>query len=155
MEDDPENEIKKTIITHLSGEISSLTAMRASWRIRIVSLIYVGPFIVLGSIFFGKQPLDDLKITCPEVILFSILMLLWIAMGFLAGLNEDAINKKCNEWRDVIFKIATNKIQITELEQRSFMHHHITSIKIQYLGVYALQAVILTLSIWLINLVFF
>jgi hypothetical protein len=150
-------ELKNTIIGHLTSEISTITNLRNSWRSQVMSLIYIGPFLLVSSIFFGdKQIPKDFQLSKLHWILVAVAFACWILLGLVAGLVEYGIWKKCNEWRKLILKIISNEVDITKISEKSFLHiQRNPPVYISYFIVYILLGTILFCIVSLIIDIFF
>jgi hypothetical protein len=151
------SELKNSIISHLTCEISTITTLRNSWRTQVMSLIYIGPFLLVSSIFFGDKEIPTgFHLSRFHWILITTAFICWILLGLVAGLVEYGIWKKCNEWRKLILKIISNEFDITKVSEKSFLHvQRNPPIYISYFIVYILLGTILFCIVYLIVDIFF
>jgi hypothetical protein len=149
--------LKISIIAHLTNEISTITTLRNSWRNQVMSLIYIGPFLLISSAFFGPKKIPKgFELSRLHWVLIIISFACWISLGLIAGLVEFGIWKKCNEWRILILQIISDKVDITKMNEKLFLHDQSRPpIYISYLIVYILLGTILFCVIYLTANIFF
>jgi hypothetical protein len=110
---------KEKLIDHLTKEIEVQNNNMMTFRTRANLPVFLGPFIVLGSVVIGqKQIPQGLRIDALTIIAIVGLAASYLGMGLAAARIEISMAKQCNKWRDLIAKIVTDETAITENIQR-------------------------------------
>jgi len=106
---------KEKLIDHLTKEIEVQNNNMMTFRTRANLPVFLGPFIVLGSVVIGqKQTPKGLSIDALTITAIVGLAASYLAMGLAAARIEVSMAKQCNRWRDLIAKIVTDDTTITE-----------------------------------------
>jgi hypothetical protein len=107
------------MIEYLSKEIETLSTNTMNMRNRISFSLWIGPFLVLGSIVVVSQRNGfSLSMRTPGawVAAVSAALGFW-ALGYMTGEVEAGAWKKCNEWRRCIIKLQSEEeVAAKELE---------------------------------------
>jgi hypothetical protein len=86
-----------------------------TFRTRANLPVFLGPFILLGSVVIGqKQIPQGLRIDALTITAIVGLAASYLAMGFAAARIELSMAEQCNKWRDLIAKIVTDESTIAE-----------------------------------------
>lgn len=106
---------KEKLIDHLTKEIEVQNNNMMTFRTRANLPVFLGPFIVLGSIVIGqRQTPQALRIDAYTIVAIVGLAASYLGMGLAAAHIELSMAKQCNKWRDLITKIVTDDTTITE-----------------------------------------
>ena len=134
-----------------------MTTLRNSWRNQVMSLIYIGPFLVLSSILFGNKDIPGSFQLAPiHWLLIITAFCCWIMLGVIAGIIEHRIWNKCNEWRSLILHILSGDIRLNDINKNSFLHvHNRPPVYVSYLVVYILLGTVFLCILYLITDIFF
>ncbi len=110
---------KTEMIKYLTKEIETLSTNTTNCRNRISFSLWVGPFLVLGSIIVATQRNGfSLNMQTRGTWIAIVLAALgfW-GLGIIAGEVEAGAWNKCNEWRQCIIKLQGEEaITAEELE---------------------------------------
>lgn len=108
------------LIEHLSKEIETLTNNLMIFRTRCNFAVFVGPFVLLGSVLIAaKGNLHGLSIDRWIIVSSVGLVLSYATMGIACSSIEAHMWKQCNAWRRLIARITSDdsaKIGEEELE---------------------------------------
>ena len=100
-------EVKKAIIEQLAKEIQASADHLMSLRTRTAFTIWVGPYVVLGSVIVATKGGFTLDVHSP---LFALGLLIavgcYLALGYLAGRIEKFSLERSNQWRRCIIQVA-------------------------------------------------
>jgi hypothetical protein len=100
---------KEKLIDHLTKEIEVQNNNMMTFRTRANLPVFLGPFILLGSIVIGqKQTPQSLRLDGIGIIAVIGLAASYLAMGLAAARIEISMAKQCNTWRHLIAKIVTD-----------------------------------------------
>ena len=106
---------KEKLIDHLTKEIEVQNNNMMTFRTRANLPVFLGPFILLGSVVIGqKQTPQGLSIDALTITAIVGLAASYLAMGLAAARIELSMAKQCDKWRDLIAKIVTNESTIAE-----------------------------------------
>lgn len=110
------------LIEHLSKKIETLTNNLMIFRTRCNFAVFVGPFVLLGSVLIAtKGNLHGLSIDLWIIVSSVGLVLSYATMGIACSSIEAHMWKQCNQWRRLIALITSGesaKIGEQELEFR-------------------------------------
>jgi hypothetical protein len=106
---------KEKLIDHLTKEIEVQNNNMMTFRTRANLPVFLGPFILLGSVVIGqKQTPQGLSIDALTIGAIIGLAASYLAMGVAAARIEISMAEQCNRWRDLIAKIVTDDSTIAE-----------------------------------------
>lgn len=110
-----DNTEKEKLIDHLTKEIEVQNNNMMTFRTRANLPVFLGPFILLGSIVIGqKQTPQGLSIDALTITAIVGLAASYLAMGLAAARIEVSMAEQCNKWRGLIAKIVTNESTMAE-----------------------------------------
>jgi len=96
------------LIRHFSREIETLTSSIMTFRIRIAFTVYIGPYLLLGSIIVGTKGNFTLNTDSIWVWLaIAVASALYFGLGIGAGRIEKQAWRQCEKWRRVIIELAS------------------------------------------------
>jgi hypothetical protein len=106
------------LIDHLSREIETHTNTLMTFRARINMAVFVGPFVLLGSLLVAAKGIPrDITIDGWTVASIVGLALSYITMGLACAVIEAHIWRQCNVWRRLIAKVTNGSTtKITEVD---------------------------------------
>jgi hypothetical protein len=118
---------KEKLIDHLTKEIEVQNNNMMTFRTRANLPVFLGPFIVLGSVVIGQKQIPQ-GITMDTMTFIAIggLAASYLGMGLAAAHIELSMAKQCNKWRDLITKIVTDDTTTTEKIQAGLKYHPIS-----------------------------
>lgn len=101
----------ESLISHLSNEISTLETARIAWRNRVMSVLFVAPFLVMSSLLIIFR---DSNINFEEANYYMLLFSLgsWILLGLLAGAVELMMWRASNKFRRTIHSLIKNQVEV-------------------------------------------
>lgn len=104
---------KEKIIDHLTKEIEVVTTNMITHRIRGAFVVWIGPFILLGSLIVATKGNFQLKTDDWDSmnIVIRVACGIYIVLGIIGGFIEWQVWSQCDKWRKSISKIAANKIK--------------------------------------------
>ncbi|HJR08463.1 MAG TPA: hypothetical protein VJ842_14475 [Pyrinomonadaceae bacterium] len=111
---------KTEMVKYLSKEIETLSTNTINARNRISFSLWVGPFLVLGSIIVANQKngFSPSFNTWKSWIAAALAALGFCALGYIAGEIEAGAWKKCNEWRQCIIRLQSeDEVTAKDLEE--------------------------------------
>lgn len=114
------------LIDYLSKEIETQTNGLMAFRERIVFALFVGPFVLLGAILYGKgitQIHFDAMNLKVQIVLLGLLVLVivsYLSMGFACSLLEGHIWQHANQCRKRIAEISRGETAGFTTEQLEF-----------------------------------
>lgn len=101
------NEIRPAVIKQFAEEIQNASDSVNSLRTRMAFTIWIGPYVVLGSVIVATNGKVDLDMSRLFVGGLSLAAAGYLALGYLAGRVERYALLRCNELRHCITKMAT------------------------------------------------
>jgi hypothetical protein len=112
--------MNKTEMTeYLKKEIETLSTNTMTFRSRIAFSVFIGPFLLLGSIIVSasKNGLNLTSYSWSAVIpMFIALVAFWL-LGTLCGRVEQGHLNRCNKWRECIIRLQKDdELTIKQLE---------------------------------------
>jgi hypothetical protein len=104
------------IIEHLTKEIEVLTSTVMSFRTRVAFTVWVGPYILLGSLIIATKANFVLSSNRPLLLLFVsiVAVSIYLSLGWAAGMVEQQAWKQCNKWRRAISMLGNCDINNSE-----------------------------------------
>lgn len=125
----------KEIVSYLSNEITSATTAIMQFRNRISFTVFVGPFILLGSVIIAA---GKVKLEFKEVGWVWWLWALGAAAGFVylgwiaGGIEQHAWNQ-VKKWRELLVAILAGNV-VTETEAKShIVESGVSGVRLNYL----------------------
>ena len=101
-------EVKKAVIEQLAKEIQAAADSVLSLRTRTAFTIWIGPYVVLGSIVVAAKGGFTLDVhSWPFPLGLVIAVLFYLILGYLAGRIEKFSLYQSNQWRKCIIAVAT------------------------------------------------
>jgi len=96
------------LIDYLSKEIETQTNNLMTFRARINLAVFVGPFVLMGSLVFRNDiprgiHLWSLKTLIPA----TVLALIYLTLGWVCCSIETQIWRQCNIWRKLIAEFSS------------------------------------------------
>jgi hypothetical protein len=121
---------KEKLIEHLTKEIEVQNNNMMTFRTRANLPVFLGPFVLLGSIVIGQKQ-TPLGIRLDGIAITAIIGLAasYLAMGLAAARIEISMAEQCDKWRDLIAKIVTAD---STLEEK--VHSDLKYTPVGYLG---------------------
>jgi len=123
----PESKItitdKTPMLEYLSTEISTLTTNTMTFRSRITFSIFVGPFLILGTLIIlsAKEPLTYGPISTWDFKMWMALVVAlagFICLGIISGKVEQGAIVQANKWRTCIVLLqSADEFDSNELEK--------------------------------------
>ena len=96
-----------SLIEHFSREIETLTSNIMTFRIRIAFTVFIGPYILLGSIFVGTK--GNFTLNTDSVwtwLAIVVASTMFLSLGVASGRIEKQAWRQCEKWRSIIIKLA-------------------------------------------------
>jgi hypothetical protein len=98
------------VIEHLSDEIKTHTRNMMLFRARINFAVFVGPFVLLGSLMVGAKGVPrSISMDWLTILAVIILAMSYILMASMCAAIERQMWRRCNIWRRVITKIILKR----------------------------------------------
>lgn len=139
----------KSIAEHISAEIRVHSEERTQFRLRASLGVYIGPFVVLGSILVAsKEHPTKVSFNCGSYLEMIIIAACFMGLGVVAAHVEDDIWRKCNELRSILVRIHASK-SVDPAEVASALHHEPRLTK-AYMWIYGLMLVAVSSAVALI-----
>lgn len=104
-ETDVRIELKKDLITHLSSEVATYSTSALTFRTRSAFTIWIGPYLLLGSILIATEA--PVSFECTAWVIAALLV--YVALGVVSGWIERHYWRKCNDARELIVELTTEK----------------------------------------------
>lgn len=96
-----------SLINHFSREIETLTSSIMSFRNRIVFTVFIGPYLLLGSIFVATNGNFTLNTNSTWVwVAIVVASVIFFALGVASSRIEKLAWRQCEKWRRIIIKLA-------------------------------------------------
>lgn len=138
----------KELIEYLSKEIETITNNNSTFRSRASLSVYLGPFIILGSLIIA---LKDARITSTSStwtwILAGFAAICYVGIGWMSGKIEDHGWKVCNRYRELIARLHENPKEPVKKEDLKVEYYT----RAAYVAVYLLMLAIFISSITLVS----
>jgi amino acid transporter len=102
--------LDETLIEYLSKEIETATTTTVAFRAKGHFTVYIGPFALLGALFFSAKSIVRPKDAFDWVVLIACLATLlasYSVMGYVSYCIERGSRQQCDRWRGLILKVAT------------------------------------------------
>jgi len=115
---------KTAMVEYFSTEISTLTTNMMTFRSRITFSIFIGPFLILGTLIIlsAKEPLTYGPITGWSLKMWAALLVAllgFICLGVISGKIEQGALVQANQWRKCIVLLqSTDEFDANELERK-------------------------------------
>ena len=109
------------LIDHLSKEIIAQTNNLMTFRARINFAVFIGPFVLLGSLLYSSKFLQGIRNWWVFSIALLFLILSYLTMGWACASIEIHVWRQCNKWRALIAQISSGTTSVTP-EQLEFKH---------------------------------
>ena len=107
------------LIEYLSKEIETQTNNLMTFRARINFAVFIGPFVLLGSLLYSAKHLQSIGNWWIFVTAFVFLVLSYLTMGWACASIEIHVWRQCNKWRTLIAEISGGRTEVTP-EQLEF-----------------------------------
>jgi hypothetical protein len=108
-------------IEYLSKEIETHTNNLMTFRARINLWVFVGPFVLVGSLLFRNEIPRGINLWSPKTLIAgTLLALIYLTLAWVCCSIEVQILRKCNEWRGLIADLSSEKISNVEPKQLEF-----------------------------------
>jgi len=101
------------LIDYLSKEIMTQTNNLMTFRARINFAVFVGPFVLLGSVLYAAKSVPTIGNWWIFGTGFLFLVLSYLTMGWACASIEIHVWKQCNRWRSLIAEISSGKKELT------------------------------------------
>jgi hypothetical protein len=122
------------LIDYLSKEIETQTNNLMTFRARINLAVFVGPFVLMGSLVIRNDIPRGIHLWSVKTLLpATVLALIYLTLGWVCGSIEIQIWKKCNEWRKLIAELSSGDTRTVSADQLEFPHR----LRMAYLVVYS------------------
>lgn len=96
-----------SLIEHFSGEIKTLTSSIMTFRIRIAFTVFIGPYLLLGSIIVGTKGNFTLNTNSMWVwFAIAVASTVFLGLGVASALIEKQAWRQCEQWRRLIIRLA-------------------------------------------------
>lgn len=126
---------RTALIDYLSNQLATSGTNQVKFRARFLSTIFIGPFLVFGSILVATDGKLDFN---PQNIstIIGILGLLasWGFLGYLSARLERAYCDSCESFRKMIFKLSTE--DSPKLEESEFLFPGQENLEKGYIAAY-------------------
>jgi hypothetical protein len=103
-------------IDYLSKEIEAQTKNLMSFRERINFAVFIGPFVLLGALLYGRGVVPRINWSSltfstwiAASLTFLVAILSYITMGIACALIERHMWAQCNIWRQLIAEITAGR----------------------------------------------
>src|SRR5712692_5849524 len=123
------------LIDYLSKEIETQTNNLMTFRARINLAVFVGPFVLMGSLVFRNDIPRGIHLwSIKTLIPATVLALIYITLGWVCCSIETQIWRKCNIWRKLIAELSSGIRSSVTADQLDFGH---PKLRRAYLVVYS------------------
>lgn len=96
------------LIEYLSKEIETHTNNLMTFRARINMAIFVGPFVLLGSLLIAAKGVPrNISINAWTVLSGVGITISYLTIGVVCAKIESHIWRQCNTWRHLIARVAS------------------------------------------------
>lgn len=136
------------LIDHLSREIETHTKNMMTFRARINFAVFVGPFVLLGSIMVSAKGVPRGITPDKRTILAAIVLLMsYILMACTCAAIERQMWRRCNKWRRLIARIVLNDSVAISEEDLVFPE----SVRLGYALVYTAIIIAFGCAVWIVS----
>ena len=137
-----------TLIEHFSREIETQTKNMMTFRARINFAVFVGPFVLLGSIMVRANGVPRGVTPDKRTVLAGIVLLMsYILMACTCAKIERQMWKRCNDWRKTIMRILTDGS--AGLTDNDFVFEE--SVMLGYALVYTAIIIAFGCAVWIVS----
>ena len=136
------------LIEHLSREIETHTTNMMTFRARINFAVFVGPFVILGSLIVGAKGIPR-RIDFDGWTIAAVILLLmsYILMACVCATIERQMWKKCNVWRGTIRKLVMEESSTVTADEINFRE----GLRLGYTLVYIAMIVAFACAAWIVS----
>jgi hypothetical protein len=117
-------------IEYLSKEIDAQTKNLMSFRERINFAVFIGPFVLLGALLYGRGVIPRIDWSglttmtwVAATLCFLVAILSYLTMGIACALIERHMWEQCNVWRQRIVEINTGRNAPFTFDELKFDQH--------------------------------
>ena len=108
---------KEKLIDHLSKEIEVQNNNMMTFRTRANLPVFLGPFVLLGSVVIGEKRVPrGLHLDPVSIIALVGLAASYLLMGLAAARIELLMSRQCNKWRSLITKTVGGTLDEKDIE---------------------------------------
>src|SRR5881227_2227157 len=98
------------LIDYLSKEIETQTNNLMTFRARINLAVFVGPFVLMGSLVFRNDIPRGIHLWSAKTLIpATLLALIYLTMGWVCCSIETQIWRQCNIWRKLIAELSSSE----------------------------------------------
>ena len=136
------------LIDHLSTEIETHTKNMMTFRARVNFAVFVGPFVLLGSLMVSAKGVPrGVTLDKRTIVAGIVLLMSYILMACTCAAIERQMWKKCNVWRGVIARIISNSP--AEVKEKELVFRE--SVRLGYALVYTAIIIAFGCAVWLVS----
>lgn len=96
------------LIDYLSKEIETQTNNLMTFRARINLAVFVGPFVLMGSLVFRNDIPRGIHLWSVRTLIpATVLALIYLTLGWVCCSIETQIWRQCNIWRELIAELSS------------------------------------------------
>ena len=115
-----QNMNRTELTEYLTKEIETLSTNTMTFRSRIAFSVFIGPFLILGSIIVSTSRSGlNLSLDSRSAWIAAVIAgLAFWTLGIISGRIEQGALEKCNQWRRCIIKLQSEEpLTNEELEE--------------------------------------
>ncbi len=133
------------VVNYLSNEITSASTSIMQFRNRISFSLFVGPFLLLGSIIIAAKDRQlDLRLHSRDELLAAVGAIIgFLTLGWMAGSIERQTWRNVDRWRILIADIQGGK-SVSADEAKSLILDPATTERVRFLYLLAFFVILLT-----------
>jgi hypothetical protein len=136
------------LIEHLSREIETLTNNIMTFRAHVNFAVFVGPFVLLGSLIVGAKGIPrGINVDGRTFAAFLALFSSYILMACVCAAIERQMWKRCNILRGTIRKIVSNESDKVTAAELNFPE----AVRLGYTLVYVAMIVAFGSAAWIVS----
>jgi len=140
---------EEKVIEYVSSEIESQLEHMTTWRSRASLSVFLGPYVILGSILIGTKGLA-ISVTgnlCLFILSVLGLAVCFIGLGFASASVEEHCWDYCNKLRTLVAKLQRG--EITKLGDDDLVFPH--RVKTTYIYTYILLIISFVFTVVIIS----
>jgi hypothetical protein len=127
--------LSKEVVQHLTKEIETQINNVTVWRSRVSLSVFLGPFIILGSLIVGlKGSHISWNKDWHSVLAIIVICACFILLGLMSAVVDDHVWDQCNKWRGIIARLQ--KDPNSTVEEEDLLFHH--KVKSTYIATYSI-----------------
>ena len=123
------------LIDYLSKEIETHTNNLMTFRARINLAVFVGPFLLMGSLVFRTDIPRGIHLWSARTLIPAIVLgFIYLTLGWVCCSIELQIWRQCEEWRTLIADLSSGYVLNVTPHQ---LHFKTNKLRLAYMVVYS------------------